>query len=290
MQEISVVLSRIPALDFPLNELWEQYKGGQLSRKDFEGRTFQFLLDNYRRFRLFGRDEEAFTDYLCWLYPHLSRAIDTYKEVGASFDAYISTIVRLSFKDYRNQTVKHSITERAYWETRIAEDLSERECIPAYLKDECFKPVKNPRTVLILLLKSYCFVSDDFIARVAPAIGISPDELARMIDKVRELRKKRDEEFLVLQEKLSRYYYRCAVYQKQLKFLPEAGARREAVCVLLKRAKARLADIRQELSVIKRKASNRQVATVLGISKNTVDSRLHAIKHKAAREVYKPHE
>ncbi|MDR0636454.1 MAG: hypothetical protein LBF87_05180 [Treponema sp.] len=288
MQEVSAVLSGVPVSDLPLSDLREQYLGEQISRKDFEGRIFQFLMAHYQRFRLFDHDRDAFTDYLCWLYPRLSRAIDAYKEVGASFDAYIGSIVRWSSKEYRSRTADHYITERACWETRAMEDSFTGEYTPTYLTDESFKPVKKTQQVLILLLKSYSFVSDDFIARVAPAIGISPDKLALMIDKLHELREEREEKLRNLQEKLNCQYYRCAAYRRQLQSLPETAARRDAIRGRLERAQARYAKIKQRLATINRGASNSEVAKVLGIPKGTVDSSLYTIKQKAMRGIYKP--
>ncbi|MDR2418821.1 MAG: hypothetical protein LBD79_07180 [Treponema sp.] len=290
MQKLSTILPGIPVSDLPLSDLREQYIGKQLSRKDFEGRIFQFLLDNYQRFHLFDHDRDAFTDYLCWLYPRLSRAIDAYKEVGASFDAYIGSIVRWSSKEYRSRAADHRITECACWETRATEDLATGECTPPYLADENFEPVKNPRQVLILLLKSYFFVSDDFIARVAPAIGVSPYSLTLMINKLRELRKEREEEIRDLQEKLNCQYYRCVVYRRQLESLPETAARRETMRGRLERAQVRYTKIKQRLAAINCGASNSQIARVLGIPKGTVDSTLYTIKQKAMRGVYKPRE
>jgi DNA-directed RNA polymerase specialized sigma24 family protein len=290
MQGFSVVLGGIPEPDSPLSALLVQYRGGQLSREDFEGRIFQFLLANYRRFHLFGQDRDAFTDYLCWLYPRLSRAIDTYKEAGSSFDAYIASIVRWSSKEYRSRAIEHRITERACWEARATEETTVDDNSPTYGEDEHFESVKNPRAILILLLKSYCFVSDDFIARVAPAIGVSPDDLTGMIDKLRELRAGHDEKIRDLQEKLNWHYYRGVAYQRQLQTLPETAVRRDKVCVLLKRAKKRYEAIKKRLETINREASNSQIAAVLGISKGAVDSSLYNIKRKAARGVYKPRE
>ena len=288
MQEVSTVLSGLSVSDLPLNDLREQYIGGQINRKEFEGHIFEFLLDHYKRFHLFGHDRDAFTDYLCWLYPRLSRAIDAYKEVGASFDAYIGSIVRWSSKEYRSRTTDHYITECACWETRAMEDSFTGEYTPAYLADESFKPVKKPQQVLILLLKSYSFVSDDFIVRVAPAIGISPDKLALMIDKLHELRKEHEEKLRNLQEKLNCQYYRCAVYRRQLESLPETAARRDTLRGRLERAQARYANIKQRLATINREASNSQIAKVLGIPKGTVDSSLYTLKQKAMRGGYEP--
>ncbi|MDR1325371.1 MAG: hypothetical protein LBK00_04965 [Treponema sp.] len=285
MRELSADLPEIPVSDLPLNNLREQYIGGQLSRKDFEGRIFQFILNNYKRFHLFNHDRDAFTDYLGWLYPRLSRAIDAYKEVGSSFDAYIGSIVRWSYKEYRSRATDHRITERACWETRATEDVATGECTPAYLADESFRPVKNPRQVLILLLKSYSFVSDDFIARVSPAIGVSPDKLVSMINKLHELREEREEEIRNLQDKLDCQYYRCVAYQKQLESLPETAARREIMRGRLERAKTHYAAIKQRLAAINRDASNSQIAKVLDIPKGTVDSTLYAVKRKGG--IYK---
>ncbi|MDR1400155.1 MAG: hypothetical protein LBJ41_09560 [Treponema sp.] len=290
MREFSATSPKVPVSDVPLSDLRKQYLGNQLSRKDFEGRIFQFLLDNYQRFHLFSHDQDAFTDYLCWLYPRLSRAIDAYKEVGASFDAYISSIVRWSSKEYWSRTNDHYIAECACWETHAREDSFASELTPAYLAEECFKPVKKPRQILILLLKSYSFVSDDFIARVAPAIGVSPDELTLMIDKIRELCNDREEKIRNLQEKLNCQYYRCVVYQRQLESLPESSARRETLCGCLKRAQAHYTKIKQQLATINRKASNSQVAKIMNIPKGTVDSALYSIKHRALHGLYKPYE
>jgi DNA-directed RNA polymerase specialized sigma24 family protein len=287
MRELSAVLPEIPASASPLSDLREQYLQGRLNRKDFEGRIFQFLLDNYQRFHLFNRDRDAFADYLCWLYPRLRRAIDAYKEVGSSFDAYICSIVRWSSKEYRSRETDHRITECACWEARAEEDLATGECTPVYMEaEESFEPVKNPRQVLILLLKSYFFVSDDFIARVAPAIGVSPDKLTLMVDKLRELRGERESEIRDLQEQLHCQYYRCVAYRKQLESLAETAARRETMQGRLERAQMRYASIKKRLAAINRDASNSQIARVLDIPKGTVDSTLYAIKQKALRGVY----
>jgi hypothetical protein len=290
MRELSAAFSKTPVSDLPLTSLRELYRGGQISRKDFEERIFRFLLDNQQRFHLFNHDREAFTDYLCWLYPRLRRAIDAYQEAGASFDAYIGSVVRWSSKEYRSRAAERLVTERACWETRAAEESATGERAPAYLADESFKPVKNPRQVLVLLLKSYFFVSDDFIDRVAPAIGVGPDELTRMIDRLHKLRDRREEKIRVLQEKLNCQYYRCAVYQRQLESLPETSARRETARIRLERARARYSAVKKRLAAVRREASNSQVARVLGVPKGTVDSTLYAVKHRAAHSVRKSRE
>jgi DNA-directed RNA polymerase specialized sigma24 family protein len=284
MRKLSAVLQDTSVSSLPLNSLREQYTQGLISRKDFEEHIFQFLFKNYQQFHLFNRDRDAFADYLCWLYPCLSRAIDTYKEAGSSFDAYICSIVRWSAKARHSREADHHVTEYACWEARAEEDMMANENPPAYLDaGESLKPVSNPRQVLILLLKSYFFVSDDFTARVAPAIGVSVEKLTALLDKVRELRVERDEKIRRLQEQLHVQYYRCVAYRKRLGALSEYASQRELLRGYLERAYSNYAGIKQRLANANLEASNRQVAEVLGIPKGTVDSTLYALKQKAKR-------
>jgi DNA repair exonuclease SbcCD ATPase subunit len=151
--------------------------------------------------------------------------------------------------------------------TPVASPLSENT--PAYhgLKaEENLKPVSNSQERLILLLKSYFFMSDDFIVRVAPAIGISVENLTGMADKLRELRVERDEETRRLQEQLHTQYYRYVAYQRQLETHIED----------LERAYTRYASIKQRLADINQDASNRQIAEALGTPEEMVNFPLYA--------------
>jgi DNA-directed RNA polymerase specialized sigma24 family protein len=291
MQETSIV-SDVPVTASPLSDLWKQYCLGLLNRKDFEGRIFAFILENYQRFHLFHWDRDACADYLCWLYPRLSRAIDTYKDVGASFDAYIASVVHWSAKEYRSREADHHVTEYACWEARAGE-VAESE--PTYMeitledsgngKPEQ-KKLPNPRQILILLLKSYFFVSEDFIRRVAPSIGMSVEKLQCLIDKLRAMRFDRDEEIREIQERLHCEYYRSFSYQKRLDAQAEGSAMQAKMTERLERTRAHYKSTKKRLANIGTEASNRQIAEVLGIPKGTVDSTMHAIKQKMKNGIY----
>ncbi|MDR2019824.1 MAG: hypothetical protein LBQ14_03570 [Treponema sp.] len=268
----------------PSLDIWrEKYIQGLLNKKEFEGLIFQYCLDNREHFCLLNWNQEEYTDYLCWLYPRISRSIDHYQKVGSSFDAYIRCLVRWSAREYRSREADHNVTENACWSARTmdmmvcsheAEYLEKAEVLPA------FKPVSNPRQVLVLLLKSYYFVSDDFLVRIAPAIGVEKEKLHQLIDKLRQLRLVRDEAIRTLQERIHCQFYRCISMTKRAAAAPAGSAFQEKIRQRLARAKSRLEAMRKRLKSIRVEASNRQVAEVLGIPKGTVDSNLHAIKSK----------
>jgi hypothetical protein len=268
--------------DLSLNVWMEKYIQGSLKKKEFEGLIFQYCLDNRSRFCLPNWDRDEYTDYLCWLYPRISRSIDHYREVGSCFDAYIRCLVRWSAKEYRSREADHTVTENACWNARTVDMMvCSRE--PEYAADTppAFKPVPNPRQVLILLLKSYYFVSDDFLDRIAPAIGVKKEKLRLLIDELRQRRLVRDEEIRTLRERIHCQFYRCISMTKRAAAAPAGSVFQEKIRQRLIRAKIRLAAMRKRLQSIRHEASNRQVAEVLGIPKGTVDSNLYAIKAKS---------
>jgi hypothetical protein len=264
----------------PLNDLFNKYRSGILDKKQLEGQIFQFILDNTKQFHLLQWKREDCIDYLCWLYPRISKAIDKYRDIGTSFDAYIGSLVYYASREYCFREADHSISEHACW-TEKANEMSVQNAEPDYPeKKESYKPVSNPQQILILLLKSYHFVSEDFLSRIAPAVGIEKDTLKRMIDELRILRLDKEEQIQGLKERIYCQFYRCISFEKRMLAAPEGSLFREKMQERLNRARIRLVSMRKRLSVMRFEATNLQIATVLGVPKGTIDSTLHAAKVK----------
>jgi biotin operon repressor len=261
-----------------LNNLFKQYVKGILGKKDFEGLIFKTILKNSRYFYLFEGNEEETIDYLCWLYPRLSAAVKNYKETGASFAAYISALVRCSVKEYLSRQMDHHITEYAAW-TAQAVDMEVHDGEPEYPeKTPEPKIILNPRQILLLLLKSYYFVSDDFLDRIAPSIGIEKEKLKKMIDDLRNQRTQREEDIHILRERIHCQFYRCIAFEKRLNAAAQDSIYYEKMRPRLERARLRLAAMRKRLAGIRLDATNQQIAEVLGISRGTVASGLFALR------------
>jgi len=255
-----------------------------MNRKTLEGLIFQYLLDNFERYRLFRGDREKWIDFVSWLYPRLSRAIDYYKENGASFDAYISAIVQWSCKEYRTREAEHYATEFACWKAR-AEEMAVCSTEPEYSDDpepKVLFPLLDikPRHILILLLKSYYFVDDDMLNKVSASTGVSKEKLRKMIDTLHQLRSKREEKIHDLQERFHSQYYRCIAFEKRLSSTYEGTAKHEKLKSCLDRAHKRYGAIGKRLGGIRKDATNQQVAEILNIPRGTVDSALHSIREK----------
>ena len=140
---------------------------------------------------------------------------------------------------------------------------------------------------MILILKCYCHVSEDFLDRVALRIGIDREELKNLVEKLRKLRIKRDDELRNMRERIYCQFYRCIIYEKRLAAMPENSAAAYKMANRLKKARQRLETMRRRYAAIRPDATNRQVAEVLGISKGSVDASLYSLKLMWNKNPYK---
>ena len=289
-----------------LNELYAQYTAGSLERKQFEGLIFQTILAEPRRFSLSRWSRDDCEDFVSWAYPRLSRAIDAYREQGASFEAYVGAMIRLSAKEYRSRLLDKRITEYTAWTLR-SPDMYACQSSPEYAGYEAppetalaagdrpearrvsgarvspeTKPgrKKSPRQLLILIMKCYYYVSDDFLERAAPLAGIEKEYLKQLIDKLRQIRFKRDEELRCLRERIHCQHYRCIIYETKLAAMTEQSAMFSKMKSRLAKARLRLAAMRKRLAGIRPDATNRQIAELIGLSKGTIDAALFTLKKR----------
>ena len=273
--------------DKPLDELYQLYLKNRLSKKEFEGRIFQFLLERPERFRLFNGDYDRWNEFLSWLYPRLARAIDNYKFKGSSFDAYITTLVFKTSKEYRSRETDHCMTEYVCWRAR-AEEMMLFENEPEYLEPpgEFSIPADiNPRQVLFLLLKSYFFVSSDYVKRIARAIGLEASEVQKMVDELKNRRSEKEAEILALRDRIHCQHYRCLTYQKRMTSAQNDSDYYVRMKDRYERAEKRYQTMKKRLGGMRLTASNRMIAEVLGVPRGTIDSSLSAIKNRLVSQM-----
>ncbi|WP_010256165.1 hypothetical protein [Treponema primitia] len=270
--------------NLPLTKLLNRYALGLINKKDLEGHIFKFILDNYQQFHPYGWEKEDYMDYLCWFYPRISRAIENYQDTGASFDAYINSLVRWGSKEYRARETDHHVAEYACWKAKALDDAACHEEEDVYIEQEpVFDSVSNPRQVLVLLLKSYHYMSSDFLDRISPALNIDKEKLRQLVEELRKLRLQREENIRELQERIHSQFYRCIVFEKKLKLAPPNSVRHEKMKRRLDRGRKRLESMRKRLSGMKIGASNRQVAQILESAKGTIDAHLYTVKAKGEK-------
>jgi len=268
----------------PLSELYRLYDTGNLSRKDFEGRIFQYLFDNFNRYHLFDGNRDRWDEFLSWLYPRFARAIELYRDLGSSFDAYITGLLYGASREYRCREADHRMTEYMCWQAK-AEEMRVCESEIEYSggrNDISIPEGINPRQILLLLLKSYHFVTDEYVKRVTGAIGMESDLVINMIVKLRERRSERETKVLDYRERIYCQHYRCLAYQERMNAAQPGTEYYVKMKGRFERARRRFLAMKNRLKGMRLDASNQMIAEVLGIPKGTVDSGLFKIKNQMA--------
>ncbi len=177
-----------------LNELYSLFKENSLSRSGFESSVYQYFIKNQDKTTLRHWKKDIYEDFLSWYYPRLCKTIGSYCETDASFEVFVNMSLKLSAKEYYVNLTTKSIIEYSAWSAQVP-DIYTREDSPSYSYEEHeetashfidkSKKRKNTKQLLMLILKCYYYVTDDFIDRAAHHIGIDKDKLREMITQLR---------------------------------------------------------------------------------------------------------
>jgi RNA polymerase sigma factor (sigma-70 family) len=276
-----------------LNEMHSRYVDGKITRKEFESFIFKNVIKKFSNSRLKHWEHDESADFTSWVYLRIRTAIDSYCDTGSSFETYLGTMLRWAAREYRFRAISSRVTEYTAWAVRMPEFCvhePKTEYLPDYGEEGSestedaiqenpeFQKIKNPRQLLMLILKCYCYLSDDFIERVAPRVGIEKGELKLLVDKLRQARVKRDKVLHDLRENINCQYYRCIIFERKLSVTPENSCAALRMQIRLEKARRRLDAMKKRMEKLRPVATNRQVADALGLSKGTVDSALHNLK------------
>jgi hypothetical protein len=267
-----------------LSLLYGQYMDKLLTKIELEDRIFRYLINNFNDFRLCNGNLETWHDYLSWLYPRLSRAIENYKDMGFSFGVYIKALIYKSYKSYKKRQAYRYATEHAIWQAK-AEEMLLHENEPEYFDTQSLPPLArqiNPKQILFLLLKSFCYIDDEILEQAAKTVGLKAHAIKKMVEELQMRRAKREKEVSELRSRLEAQYFRCVVYQKRLLYHTAGTDAYGQTKSRLEQAKKRYNRMKKRLKGMRRAASNRLIAEVMGIPKGTVDSGLSLLKKNPA--------
>jgi hypothetical protein len=267
---------------------YKQYKQKLISENELAACIFNHLLDTQsNEYSLFFRNDEDRTDFLCWFYPRLLSSIRKYRKTGSTFDAYIGTVVRYSCREY-NIRSDRDLADNAYSIDTVRESLV---CEPEEdyeQEDDTAFPRLSPAQILVVMLKSYYFVTDELISKAAPVIGISAEVLSGMIDKLHRRRLWREARAAKLSSRIQSLYYRRITQENRMEAVFEDKARCAAISARVEFIRQRMNRMRKRLKAMRLEATNKEVAEILGLPKGTVDSRLSLIKRKVSRKKKEP--
>jgi len=266
-----------------LNPFYEDYIAGRLERKEFEGIIYKAIFSNYPRVGGFNNEDRE--DFVSWLYPRMSRSVDSYHNNGASFDAYINSIVHMAAREYKEMEARNYHAELAAWITQLPDmfdlemesgnhDLQDGSGIP-----DDSRAARNARQLLILVLKCCHYFDESFLESVSGRVGMDSRILHHMIEVLKVCRKHREDGAENLRSLANRQLCRCIFYETTLQATDTTNSVMiDRINTRLEYSRRNLEKTRGRLSRMHLDPSNAMIAELLGISKGTVDVSLHALK------------
>jgi predicted DNA-binding protein YlxM (UPF0122 family) len=273
-----------------INHFYDEFEAELYDWRELEAKVFRYILDNPLHFGLgHFRDRDECADFLGWMYPRLSASIKKYVRNKATFDTYINSVIRYAIKEYRSKQYNFYESESNAWDEKSHElYVEENEMAygpPVTIKETPgnHEKLRNAKQMLILLLKTYYFLNDDIVSRVASLIDIQEDEIYDKIHKLRQVRMKTEARIKMLCEHSSAQYFRYIKNEKRLRTLEKGSPHYNGIKARIRMQRTRLYRIRQRLRRIRCNASNLQIAQVLGLSKSTVDATMSCIKNNASK-------
>jgi DNA-directed RNA polymerase specialized sigma24 family protein len=272
-----------------LNDLYSMFIERKVNRGKFEGMVFFYLVNNRTKISTRHWKNDDYEEFISWFYPRLNKAINSYKETGSSFEAYIINIVRTASKEYRMRETINVVTEQSAWNAQIP-DYYAREEPPVYTHEKPnseisklilqIKGRKNPKQLLTLILKCYYYISDRLLNKIAIHTGLDKKILKEMFEKLRVMREKHEDTFYRMKERIYGQFYRCIVYEHRLSYITENTTMYYKLKQRLEKARNRLEKMRKRVLKVRTYPSNREIAGVIGVTKGSVDATLYKLRAK----------
>jgi len=284
-----------------LNRLFKDYRNNLIGRKDFEAKLYEHILKHPESVGLYGPQKEDYVELLCELYPRLSRSVDKYNPGRGSFSTYINNMVKFARKEYRLN--RRMFQEREY--IYMADDIQEKMLrenepefylpeLPQQLKNTALDDNKNIRLgkinskpavfsrkqIMILILKSYYFLSESFINRIAARSGIDKTVIHLYVERLHLIRLKQEASLMKARQRHNLQRLRCIMFESRLRKYEKGTIQYRILSEKIRGKREKLKLYREKFRAMRREASNREIALALGISKGTVDSSMFYIKQK----------
>lgn len=271
-----------------LNRFYDEFEAGLYDERELEAKIFKHILDEPYHFGLeHFRDRNECGDFLGWIYPRLSACIKKYVRDTATFETYINATLRFSTKEYLVKQYNFYESETNAWDEKshdlFVEENEMKYGLPIKIEEEKEpendnEKFNNARNLLILLLKSYYFLSPDIISDVASSTGLQEDEIYNMISQLRQMRRKSEARVNMLREYTYTQYFRYISNEKRLRSIDEESPRYNDIKKRIRMQRERFHRTRKRLGRVKCGASNLQVAQVMGLPKSTVDSAIRLVR------------
>ena len=281
----------------------ENYKNS--AAEDMREKAIQtlgiYLYTGLQRYRLDYLDEDIRSDFIVWMYPRFGKIIDQFDNAKASFNTYISWVVRLSYRTFcrsrygsearqkvleaeettRLMSIEAENSNTGLWNSctsETTENYGKMKTLSAKPPLSKKKKELHARRIFLLACKAGNFLDESAAAKIADYTGYDEEYVRSKLEYIRSKCSAKREQMQAIREKQNSCYIRAQKCLLEMKFLEKGSSRYESLDKEYRYCIKRLESLRARASRQIRAPSNRFLASALGISRGTIDSTLASAK------------
>lgn len=265
------------AKDYELTALVLRYKRGEVAYEDISGKISLFIYGFPYRAKHWNQD--LCSDFFEFFYPRMRPLVESYKEIGYSFESYVEATVKQQMKTFLKKRREEEQKEKIYSRMCIQEykihsgfgcaQTAENE--PAYCPGKIGQR-RTRRRLLFLAFTDPEHLDDSMLERLSEVTGYALEYLRSCCLVLKEKIQRKKLALQELTEKKNAQYFKLLMLQADI--LNEGDE--EKRCWLteqLRKIRDRIDDLVEQISVKSQYlVSHDDLAKLFGVSKGTVDS------------------
>ena len=240
--------------------------------------------------RKMGWDEDACGEFYVFIHPRLIRLLDRFRDQGKPFESYLCAVLTWQLRNFARERKKSERAWNVSLRLQTDEEVTEQPCTQwPGASDAIARLIRSDadrRNFLFLVLKCSCTIDIEDAASLAGIARIDEKRLLDLVSVLREMRNRRQARLETFRCRRNKAFSQVRLLEVEMKAEVDP-VRNETLHKSLSKARRRMGLAMKRMARVGLAPTNREIASVLGVPKGTVDSGLYWLKKKLA-SVYDP--
>jgi DNA-directed RNA polymerase specialized sigma24 family protein len=240
--------------------------------------------------RKMGWDEDACGDFYLFIHSRLVRMLDRFRDQGKPFESYLCAVLTWQLRNFARERKRSERAWNVSLRLQTDEEAPEQPstqwlCAPQAIS-RLIRSDADRRNFLFLVLKCSCTIDPVEAARLAGIAGVDVKRLVDLVASLREIRNRRQARLETFRFRRNKAFSQARLLETELRTEMDP-LRTETLRARVSRARRRMRSAMTRMARVGLAPTNREIASLLGVPKGTVDSGLYWLKKKLA-SVYDP--
>ena len=240
--------------------------------------------------RKMGWDEDACGEFYVFIHPRLIRLLDRFRDQGKPFESYLGAVLTWQLRNFARERKRSERAWNVSLRLQTDEEGPEQPCTQWLRAPDAFARLirsdADRRNFLFLVLKCSCAIDIEDAASLAEIAKVDEKRLLDLVSVLKGMRNRREIRLETFRCRRNKAFSQARLLEMEMKVEMDP-LRNETLRAGMSRARRRMRLAMTRMARVGLAPTNREIASVLGVPKGTVDSGLYWLKKKLA-SVYDP--